>query len=173
MAPGLSCSAASNAKTRRAEHKLTTSMSGQHSSMLHVLGIHILGKTLTNWSKCRGMQLDTHKLRQTASVTKVLQDLKWPPLLQRHQQNGLSVMYKISSQLADTDSSCYLIMSQHNTKGHSARSFQPFCNSAVYANSFFVRNIRDWNQLSTNPLDFKPVDSFKSYLNSDTKSKFS
>jgi len=99
------------------------------------------------------------------------EDLKWPSLQQRHQH--LSVMYKISSQLVDTDSSCYLIMSQLNTRCHSARIFQSSCNSVVYANSHFPRTIRDWNQLSINPLDYKTVDSFKSYLNLHTTSKFS
>jgi len=40
----------------KAQAYLLQSMSGQLSNMLQVLEIHILGKTLTSWSKYRGMQ---------------------------------------------------------------------------------------------------------------------
>ena len=45
-----------------------------------------------------------------------------------------------------------------------SRIFQQSYNSVVYANSFFHRTIRDWNQLPTNPLHCRTVDSFKNYL---------
>jgi len=108
----------------------------------------------------------TIKFSRTASVTKILQDLNWPSLQQRRQQTRLT-MYKVSNQLVDTDSFCCFSMAQSNTRGHSARILQPSCNFAVYPNSFFPQTICDWNQLPTNPLRYRTVDSFKSYLNFD------
>jgi len=56
-------------------------------------------------------------------------------------------------------------MAQLNTRGSSSTIPQLSCNSVVYANSFFLWIIRDWNQLPTNSLDYKTdVHSFKCYL---------
>jgi len=49
-----------NAKTRKSKHKLITSMSSQLWNMLQVPGIHILVRTLTSWSRYRGMQPVRH-----------------------------------------------------------------------------------------------------------------
>jgi len=115
----------------------------------------------------------TSKFSRSASVTNILQDLKWPSLQQRRQQSRLTMMYKISNQLVDIDSSCHFTVAQSNAGGHSARILQRSCIAVVYANSFFPQTIRDWNQLPTNPLHYRTVDSFKSYLHSDLASKSS
>ena len=128
--------------------------------MLQMLGIHILGRALTSWSsqiQRYAARYVTSNFSRTASVTNILQDLKWPSLQQRHQQSHpWCTRSPISwSTLTVPVTSPWLKVI------HTARILQPSCNSVVYADSFFPQRIHDWKQLPTNPLHYRTVDSFQ------------
>ena len=53
-------------------------------------------------------------------------------------------------------------MAQLNISIHNEQIIQPFYNSAVYANSFFPRIIRNCNLLHTDLSNYETVDSFNS-----------
>ena len=84
--------------------------------------------------------------RTPGCVTAMVRDIGWESLQDRHSIAKLSLLYKMHHGLVDVDTSSYLPQGDRQTRG-SRGFFLERINSEVYYNSFFLRTIREWNNL--------------------------
>ena len=104
-----------------------------------------------------------------SSVTSMLKALKWPTLENRRLQTRLAMLYRIRFDLVDIQWSDYLTEAQSRTRGHQSRFWTPYCNTHLYASSFFPRTSRDWNNLVQDPADYPSLSAFKTALRDISK----
>jgi len=110
----------------------------------------------------------TNTYDRRASITKVLNQLKWPSLQSRRQQIRLSMLYRIRYNLVDITWTDHLTAATSNTRGHNSRFFKPHIFNDVYKYSFFPRTSHEWNHLKKDPRDFATLDAFKVALREGT-----
>ena len=102
------------------------------------------------------------------TVTKILNDLKWPTLEKRRKAARLTMMFKAVSSL----SAAYQLYNFHPIyylKGDKAlgnstltkKFIQVGAKTNKYHHSFFERTIRDWNSLPNSVIEKKSVEAFK------------
>ena len=79
-----------------------------------------------------------------ASVTDMIKDLGWATLETRRRQSRLTLMYKLTHGLIDTDSRKQARESR-TRGGHQFKFRVPYANKDVFKFSFFPKTIADWN----------------------------
>jgi len=87
------------------------------------------------------------------TVTKILNDLKWPTLEKRRKVGQLTMMFKVVSGLSvfDTISTLYIILKATGTRQfHPKKFIEVGAKTNKYQHSFIVRTIRKWNSLPLN-----------------------
>ncbi|XP_072027820.1 uncharacterized protein [Amphiura filiformis] len=108
--------------------------------------------TQRNNKKLEQVHQNSARFVMGSSVTSVLRHLNWTSLQDRRLVSRLLMMFKIRFDLVDIPWNHYLTLHSSSTRGHSSRFMQPHTNSSVFANSYFPRTIRDWNNLPVDPL---------------------
>ena len=103
----------------------------------------------------------TSTFDRRASVTDLMNRLKWQSLQNRRLQGRLAMLYKIRFGLVDVPWNDHLTTLTTSTRGHGSRFFTPQCSSQVCSSSFFPRTIKDWNALKIDPAAFPSLDAFR------------
>ena len=107
--------------------------------------------------------------RHPGSVIQMIEDLHWEPLQTRRLKIRLVLLYKIQYALVAIPAELHLTTSDRRTRGsHTFRLPQTRIDAHRY--SFFPRTIGDWNQLSSEVAGATSLDSFKSQLDTYTRS---
>ena len=102
---------------------------------------------------------------QSASVTKMLQDLKWDDLADRRKNIRLTLLYKICNKNVNIEfSEIDIIPSIRPSRRHQEQFFRPRANTDVLKNSFVFRTITEWNTLPASVIHAGSVNAFKSCL---------
>ena len=115
----------------------------------------------------RAARFVKNNYERTASVTSMLQDLKWEPLKERRKKARLCTMYKMIHKDIRVQTNDKLVPPIRTSRrtNHSMSYQIPSCNTAVRNQSFFPRTIRDWNKLPERTAMAVSMESFKNFLN--------
>ena len=124
-----------------------------------------------------------YRSRQEGCVTDMLKELGLPPLQERRREKRLVMLFKIARGMVPAikaDVVLHQLPAKRRIRGKNYSDYQSSnpvdkyqinnssafkidqSNSEQYRNSFFVKTISDWNQLSDIQINSKTVDSFKS-----------
>ncbi len=100
-----------------------------------------------------------------SSPTKMLQELDWPELEVRRRELRLALFYKIVHGDVAVPTEGLLIKADTRTRSQHSYKFRHLrANIDSYRHSFFPPTIRDWEQLPSDTVDSKTVDTFKEHL---------
>jgi hypothetical protein len=84
--------------------------------------------------------------KRESNVTSMLKQLDLGTLQSRQQAARATMMYRVVNDLVDIPSS-QLQPTVSNTRGHTSRYLQPFCDTKSYQDFFFPTGIVIWNSL--------------------------
>jgi hypothetical protein len=113
----------------------------------------------------RAARFVTSNYQREASVTDMLQKLKWPTLEVRRLQYRLVMMYRVVNGLIAIPAVQYLIPVTRVTRHTHNLAFQrQTCNSSFYMNSFFPRTTAQWNDLPGDVVAASSLEAFKARL---------
>jgi hypothetical protein len=101
--------------------------------------------------------------RTPGCVTNMLSDLGWESLESRRRQSRLTMMFRIEKNLVDIPLNKYLQRSDARTRGNH-RFFQERISDNRYANSFFPRTAKEWNNLPSSVVAAPTQEAFRSLL---------
>ena len=102
-----------------------------------------------------------------SSVTKMMSDLNWRPLQLRRRDSRLILLYKIINNLVAIPPDKHLVPKNQNYHLRAKNQKQFHTKSANVDNfkfSFFVRTIKEWNDLSEEIVSCQSVNTFKAAL---------
>ena len=102
---------------------------------------------------------------KTASVTDMLSDIKWDTLQTRRKKNRLTLIYKLSYNLVDTNTEEDLIPNSEKR----TRNRMPKVSKYAFKFSFFPRSITEWISLPTGLVNCKSLSDFKLNLGKHVK----
>lgn len=102
----------------------------------------------------------------TSSVTRMLGNLGWASLEERRRELRLTLLFKLVFNHVEIDEDDFdthvLTKADSRTRAtHPYKFKQISCKTNVYANSFFPRTIKDWNNLSSKRISCQSVEAFK------------
>jgi hypothetical protein len=104
------------------------------------------------------------------SVTRMLDELGWPPLLERRKDARLILFYKIINNLAAVPYQDILTKPVRCTRKNHSKPFRVIgANTNQYKSSFFPGTISAWNGLSKNCAEAPNINLFKSISNLKNK----
>ena len=96
----------------------------------------------------RAARYVTNRYHNTSSVSDMLDQLKWPSLESRRTNSRLTMMYKMTKNLANVDTSDKLIPLQRPLRNCNTVAFIiPSCRTSIRKESFYPRTTKDWNAL--------------------------
>ena len=101
--------------------------------------------------------------RTPGCVTKMLSTLGWEPLLDRRQQNRLTMLFKINNGIVNINKSDLFSHSDPRTRGMQ-RLFQQRINHPTLLNSFLPRTLREWNSLPAKVTNSPSLEVFAGHL---------
>jgi hypothetical protein len=107
-------------------------------------------------------------IRETSSITAMLQQLQWQTLQSRRAYTQTVMMYRIVYNLVDIPAEHHLNRTSLRTRGHSLRFLVPHTRTTVYRTSFFSQATRLWNQLPGSVVESDTLDRFKAQLSMAT-----
>ena len=100
----------------------------------------------------------------------MLEQLEWQTLEERRKIASLSIMYKMMNDKLNIDVTGKLKPQERPSRNSNSRALQiPSCRTSVRKESFYPRNIKDWNALPTATILAPSLDSFKARLRQLTK----
>jgi len=115
----------------------------------------------------RAARFTKNNYEQQASPTKMIKELKWPPLKQRRQDTSLIIYYQIVHRFIAIPSTILPSFSSH-THGtrysHSQQLLIPQCRINAYKFSFIPRTTVAWNILPVTVIQSTTTESFKIQL---------
>ena len=95
------------------------------------------------------------------SVTKLLNQLDWNTLQVRREAHRLTCFYKMINNQLDIDYQSHIeTKPDRRGRGHSNQFVIPAANTDIYANSYFPRTLRTWNNLQQTTIDQTSPHSF-------------
>ena len=107
----------------------------------------------------RGARFVRKDYHRRASVTSMLRELKWEPLVDRRRKSRLGLFFQIiSGEVAIPMDIEYLKPGRRGRYQHLDFKHQ------AYQHSFFAETIRDWNSLNQDSKASKTVNTFKAQL---------
>jgi protein tyrosine phosphatase (PTP) superfamily phosphohydrolase (DUF442 family) len=90
----------------------------------------------------------TNRYHNTSSVSDMLDQLEWPSLESCRTNSRLTMMYKMTKNLANVDTSDKLIPLQRPLRNCNTVAFSiPSCRTSIRKESFYPRTTKDWNAL--------------------------
>jgi hypothetical protein len=96
----------------------------------------------------RAVRYVTNRYHNTSSVSDMLDQLEWPSLESRRTNSRLTMMYKMTKNLANVDTSDKLIPLQRPSRNCNTLAFSiPSCRTSIRKESFYPRTTKDWNAL--------------------------
>ena len=110
----------------------------------------------------RAARFVTRDYRRDSSVTRMLRDLQWQPLVNRRREARLTFFYKIVNDLVAIPSQDYLHNKTSCTRSRHPRQFRVLApKTEPFRNSFFPKTLIDWNSLTENIATASTLDIFK------------
>ena len=101
------------------------------------------------------------------TLTTIMSDLNWDSLGDRRRMSRLSMMYKIANGLVAIEADEFLQQPSRFTKRSNEHNFQTIrARTDTYAQSYFLRTIKDWNKLDISVVTSPSIDSSKMELRS-------
>jgi len=104
-----------------------------------------------------------HRYDNTASVTAMLNDLKWETLETRRNNQRLTMFYRTQHNMVSISPADYLARvqsSQSRRSGHDQMNQVPYVLTDVYKYSFFLATVRMWNALPASVIQSGTLSSF-------------
>jgi hypothetical protein len=84
----------------------------------------------------------------------------------RRKRNDMVQVYKIINGLDDMDRECFLsFITVEKTRGHNFKLFKKPCKTELRKNTFFIRIINTWNNLTNEVVEADSLNMFKHKLN--------
>jgi hypothetical protein len=102
-------------------------------------GIHI-----NNRIQRRAARYVTNRYHNTSSVSDMLDQLEWPSLESRRTNSRLTMMYKMTKNLANVDTSDKLIPLQRPSRNCNTLAYS---RTSIRKESFYPRTTKNWNAL--------------------------
>ncbi|CAG2201955.1 unnamed protein product [Mytilus edulis] len=97
-----------------------------------------------------------------------LRSLGLPTLEYRRDRNDMIQVYKALHGIDDIDwMSLFTLAPSNNTRGHSLKLFKKQCKTTHRLNTFSIRVVDQWNNLSDLTVTAKTLNNFKSALNGE------
>ena len=113
----------------------------------------------------RAARFVQNRYHNTSSVTEMLEQLEWPTLEERRKIASLSIMYKMMNDKLNIDVTEKLKQQERPSRNSNSMALQlPSCRTSVRKESFYPRNIKEWNALPTTTVLAPSLDSFKARL---------
>ena len=103
--------------------------------------------------------------QRTASVSEMLESLKWDTLEERRHKNRTSMFFKILHSLVAIPRT-QLLPTGRETRGNSTKFHQLPTSQAYHTNTFFPSAIKIWNSLPSTLSSITDLDIFEEHLNS-------
>ena len=121
----------------------------------------------------RAARFVLNRFHRTASVTDMLQKLKWPTLQKRRQASRVIMLYKMINDQVQISKSALVKPAERDRRSHN-QQFQRLADQRQQYRlfSFFPRAIREWDELPVHIVEAESTASFKnkvtSHLNNGT-----
>ena len=99
------------------------------------------------------------------SVTSLKESLGWLPLQEKRRASRLTCLYKMLNGTLDIDHRKYIAPKTHDrTRGHGNQFQLNHTRTDIYANSFFPKTLKEWNDLPSSVVSAKTTSAFKAEL---------
>jgi hypothetical protein len=99
------------------------------------------------------------------SITRIMQELKWPTLQQRRRTQRLCMFYKAIHGKAALSVLDHLLPSDTRTRSKHSQTFKLLpAKTTHYKNSFVPRTLIDWNALNQHTVDSPEIEAFRASL---------
>ena len=97
------------------------------------------------------------------TVTKILNDLKWPTLEKKRKVARFTIMFKVVSGLSTIQFPPFILFKrrQGTRQFHLKKFIQVGAKTNKYQHSFIARTIRGWNSLPSSVIEKQSVEAFK------------
>ena len=106
--------------------------------------------------------------RRTSSVTSMMKDLGWKPLVERRREQRLVLLYKIVNDLVAIPTEHHIEFNTRPSRTSNVKQIKLLsANTDIYKHSFFPQTIIDWNLLPNAAVNCKTVESFKAVISRD------
>ena len=100
-----------------------------------------------------------------ASVTEMVEQLGWRPLVERRRNNRLVLIYRIYNNQVEVPASYHPTLRDFQPARGNQRNFTPLTPTVdAYKFAFLCRTIVDWNQLDQAIVESQSLDQFKIHL---------
>ena len=114
----------------------------------------------------RAARFTLQRYRRMASVSAMIQHLKWESLERRRNAASLHLMYKIQNNTVAINAHHFTapMIASNTRQYHSKKLLAIPSRTQLYQNSFFPRTVTAWNALSKITLDATSLEGFKGAL---------
>ena len=107
----------------------------------------------------------TNRYHNTSYVSDMLDQLEGPSLESRRTNSRLTMMYKMTKNLANIDTSDKLIPLQRPSRNYNTLAFSiPSCRTSIRKESFYPRTTKNWNALKDASVGAPSLEAFKACL---------
>ena len=113
----------------------------------------------------RAARYVTNKYKPTASVTEMIDHLKWKPLQQRRKETRLVMFYKIENNMVAIEKEGRLTPSVRKGRNIHPKAYQvPHSRIDAHKTSYLPQTIRDWNALPPDIPQAETLGAFKALV---------
>ena len=112
----------------------------------------------------RAARFTCRRYERTASVTAMLNDLKWETMETRRNNQRLAMVYRMQHDMVAMSPASYLApvqSSRSRRSGHDQMYQVPFARTDTYRYSFFPATVRMWNLLPADAIQCQSLETFK------------
>ena len=112
----------------------------------------------------RAARFACHRYERTASVTAMLNNLKWETLETRRNNQRLTMFYHMQHNMVSISPADYIApvqLSRSSRSGHDQMYQVPYAQTDVYKYSFFPTTVRMWNALPASAIQSGTISSFE------------
>lgn len=109
----------------------------------------------------RSARMVNNNFNKYASVTQMLQELKWPSLRERRARAKAVIMYRIVNNTIAIPMSLLQATTIDRGRGHNKRFLIPHSRTQVHQYSFIPHSIRIWNKLPQDLVNSPTLEAFK------------
>ena len=112
----------------------------------------------------RAARFACHRYEKTASVTTMMNDLKWESLETRRNNQRLTTFYRMQHKVVSITPADHLVPVQQSYSRRSSHDEMyrvPYARTNLYKYSFFPSTVRMWNTLPSSLIHSHSLQSFK------------
>lgn len=101
---------------------------------------------------------------RTSSVTAMLKNLGWEPLVERRAKARITMMYRMVHHLVDIPASDHITQAPASRGTANAQFRVPYAHTLAYQRGFFPDSTRLWNTLPSEVTEAESINTFKERL---------